>query len=181
MYGKHFDSMYSGSMVGAGFAVFSIMGYVIANMKPDRVVGFQVDLNTKILSATFGEDEGKIAGAIEYLCQPDPESRTAAEEGRRLVKVGAFSYRVVNGVKYDKIRNEEERREQNRQAQIRHREKSAGRKRTGSTPMAQRVRDQAEATGDTVTVQRIDEMAAGVTPGTLTASLPQSSGGTSPG
>ena len=123
MYGKHYDSMYSGSMVGAGFAVFSLMGYVIANMKPDRVVGFQVDLNTKILAATFGEDEGKIAGAIEFLCQPDSESRTPAEEGRRLVKVGTFSYRVVNGVKYDKIRNEEERREQNRLAQIRHREK----------------------------------------------------------
>ena len=163
MYGKHFDSMYSGSMVGAGFAVFSIMGYVIANMKPDRVVGFQVDLNTKILSATFGEDEGKITRAIEYLCQPDPESRTAAEEGRRLVKVGAFSYRVVNGVKYDKIRNEEERREQNRQAQIRHREKKKPRRKTEDMPSSgayKSAEKEAVAALESGDVKKFEEIAA---------------------
>ena len=124
MYGKQFDSMYCGSMVGKGFAVFSLMGYVIANMKPDKTVGFQVDLNSKILATVFGELEEKIVQAIEFLCAPDPHSRTPAEDGRRLMSVGQYSYRVVNGVMYDKIRNEEDRREQNRLAQCRHREKS---------------------------------------------------------
>jgi hypothetical protein len=123
MYGKSFDSKYTGSMVGKGFASFALLDYVIANMKPDATVGFQVDLNSKILSTVFGEPEESVVRAIEFLCAPDPESRTPDEEGRRLVKVGTFSYRVVNGVKYDKIRNEEDRREQNRLAQQRHREK----------------------------------------------------------
>ena len=123
MYGKHFASMYCGSMVGAGFGAFSVMGYVIANMKPDKTVGFQVELNTKLLAAIFGEGEETIQKAIDYLCGPDPSSRTPDEDGRRLAKVGQFAYRVVNGVLYDKLRNEEDRREQNRIAQQRHRQK----------------------------------------------------------
>jgi hypothetical protein len=124
MYGKSFDSKYTGSMVGKGFASFALLDYVIANMKPDKTVGFQVDLNSKILATVFGEPEESVVKAIEFLCAPDPKSRTTTEEGRRLVQVGTFSYRVVNGVKYDKIRNEEDRREQNRVAQQRHREKT---------------------------------------------------------
>lgn len=110
-------------MVGAGFGAFSVMGYVIANMKPDKTVGFQVELNSKLLAATFGETEDSIVKAIEFLCEPDLQSRTPSEGGRRLVKVGQFAYRVVNGVLYDEIRNEEERRDQNRLAQQRHRGK----------------------------------------------------------
>ena len=40
-------------------------------------------------------------------------------------------------------------------------------KRTGSTTMAERVRDQAEAAGDTAEVQRLDELAGGLPPGSL--------------
>jgi hypothetical protein len=101
------------------------MGYVIANMKPDKTVGFQVELNTKLLETVFGEPEADIQKSIDYLCAEDPDSRTVAEGGRRLVKVGTFAYRVVNGTTYDAIRNEEDRREQNRLAQQRHREKKA--------------------------------------------------------
>ena len=124
MYGKSFDSKYTGSMVGKGFASFALLDYVIANMKPDKTVGFQVDLNSTILATVFGEPEERVIQAIEFLCAPDPKTRTPGDEGRRLVKVGTFSYRVVNGVKYDKIRNEEDRREQNRLAQQRHRDKT---------------------------------------------------------
>lgn len=123
MYGKHFASMYCGSMVGAGFGVYSLMGYVIANMKPDKVVGFQVELNVKLLAVTFGETEEATQKAIDYLCAPDPDTRTEGEEGRRLVKVGKFAYRVVNGVHYNEMRNEEHRREQNRTAQANFRAK----------------------------------------------------------
>ena len=124
MYGKSFDSKYTGSMVGKGFASFALLDYVIANMKPDKTVGFKVDLNSTILATVFGEPEERVVAAIEFLCSPDPKTRTPGDEGRRLVKVGTFSYRVVNGVKYDKIRNEEDRREQNRLAQQRHRDKT---------------------------------------------------------
>jgi hypothetical protein len=131
MYGKHFSTMYTGSMVGAGFGAYALMGYVISNQQPDKVVGFQVELNPMLLATIFGEERGTIERAIEYLCAPDPNSRTLAEGGRRLVRVGQFAYRVVNGVVYNKIRNHEQRREQNRVAQQKFRE----RKKIKSTPL----------------------------------------------
>lgn len=114
MYGKHFSSMYTGSMVGAGALTFAVMGYVIANMKPDNDVGAQVELNPRLMAAIFGESEEDIRATIERLCAPDAESRSKDEAGRRLVKVGQFDYRVVNGAKYTAIRDEQARREYNR-------------------------------------------------------------------
>lgn len=124
MYGKHFASMYQGSMVGSGAIVFAVMGYVIANGIPDRTVGMQVDLNPKLLSFILGESEKDIAKAIKFLCEPDPDSRSDDHQGRRLVRLGQFSYQVVNGAKYRWIRDEEKRREQNRDAQRRRRLKN---------------------------------------------------------
>jgi hypothetical protein len=118
-------------MVGAGFGAYSIMGYVISNMKPDREVGFQVELNVTVLSAVFGESAAAIQEAIDFLCDTDKESRTPVEDGRRLVKVGQFAYRVVNGTLYASIRNEEARREQNRRAQ----EKFRNNRKPQSNPM----------------------------------------------
>jgi hypothetical protein len=123
MYGKIFSSMFTGSMYGAGSPVFALMSYVIANMRPDKEVGFQVELNVKDLANRIGETEETIQKALDHLCAPDGESRTSKEGGRRLVKIGSFDYRVVNGVQYAELRNEEERREKNRIRQQRHREK----------------------------------------------------------
>jgi hypothetical protein len=124
MYGKHFDSMYEGSMIGAGSVVFAVWGYVIANQKPDRVVGSQVDINTKLLAFILGESEKDVEKAVTFLCSPDSKSRSKAEDGRRLMRLGEFTYRVVNGAKYHAIRDEEARREQNREAKRRERLKN---------------------------------------------------------
>lgn len=123
MYGKHYKSMYTGSMIGMGTPAFAVMGYVLSNMQPNPAVGAQVELNPRLLAFIFGEDESVISKAIEKLCEPDPRSRTKDEEGRRLVRIGEFDYRVINGVKYIKIRNDEERMEANRQRQADHRAK----------------------------------------------------------
>ncbi len=122
MYGKHFASMYEGSMVGSGTHVFALMGYVIANYRPDPEVGGQVRLNPTLLATIFGETEKRIQEAIDFLCAPDIHSTTPVEEGRRLVKIGQFDYRVVNAKKYLEIKNEEERREANRVRQANYRD-----------------------------------------------------------
>jgi hypothetical protein len=122
MYGKHFESMYEGSMVGAGVTVFAVWGYVIAKMQPDRVVGFQVSLNPKLLASVLGGDEKEIQKAIAYLCAPDPLSRNKAEEGRRLVRLGQFDYQVVSGKLYSDIRDEEAKRAYNRERQAKRRQ-----------------------------------------------------------
>jgi hypothetical protein len=121
MFGKIFESLYRGSMVGAGSHVFAVWGYVIANMKPDRAVGFQVELNARLLAPTIGDTEDRMQKAIDFLCSPDENSRTPDEDGRRLKRLGKFDFQVVNGEKYRQIRDEEQRRQQNRDAQKRRR------------------------------------------------------------
>lgn len=108
-------------MVGSGAIVFAVMGYVIANYRLDRKVGAQVTLNPSLLAAILGEDEPDVVRAIEFLSSPDTRSTSKEDEGRRLVKIGEFDYRVVNGAKYATLRNEEERREYNRIKQQEHR------------------------------------------------------------
>ncbi len=107
MYGKHFESMYTGSMYGQTPIIFAVWGYVIAN--ENRKTG-TVELNPAVLSAVFGgEPLDKIVGAIEFLCAPDPNSRTKSEGGRRLIRGGQFLYKVVNSTKYGLMRNEDNR------------------------------------------------------------------------
>lgn len=110
-YGKIFDSLYTGSMVGAGINVFAVWSYVIANAKPPGII----ELNPRLLAATFGCDVASVTDAIEKLCAPDPESRTKEHDGRRLLAEGQFLYRIPTWAKYNQIRNEVERREKNRE------------------------------------------------------------------
>ena len=123
---KHYRSMYEGSMIGAGAAVFALMGYVISHQEYERGLGcWVVRLNPVLLSAVMGEKVDVIQGAIDYLCAPDKNSGSPLEEGRRLVGLGerSMEYRVVNGEKYQEMRDYEERKVQNREAQAKWREK----------------------------------------------------------
>ena len=122
MFGKHFKSMYDGSMYGAGADVFAVWGYVIAH-----TVKSAVELNTRKLASSIGMPPERVQVAIDYLCQPDPHSRNTEHEGRRLVKEGAFQYRVPSHDLYNGIRNEEERREYNRLKQQAYRDRMKAR------------------------------------------------------
>lgn len=106
MYGKYFASTFTGSMVGAGSVVFAVWGYVIANCRDGSV-----ELNPKLLAMILGDTPTKIQEAVDFLCSPDPESRTKEKEGRRMIHSGAFLYDVPNHSTYRKILNEDERRE----------------------------------------------------------------------
>jgi hypothetical protein len=116
MYGKHFSSMYEGSMMGAGPVVFAVWGYVIS-----KAVAEQVELNPRLMAVLIGCETREIESAIEYLCRPDENSRNSDEDGRRLVKVGQFAYRVVSHKIYNSIRHEDDRREYNRKKQAEYR------------------------------------------------------------
>lgn len=123
MFGKHFISMYTGSMVGAGALPFAIMGYVIAAQRPHRELGSVVELNPVLLATILGEDVKDVEKGLRFLCEPDTNSRSKEHGGRRLVEAGPFLYQVVNGAKYRAIRDEESRLEQLRRAQRKHRQK----------------------------------------------------------
>ena len=107
MYGKHFASMYTGSMFGAGLHVFGVWGYAISNVGMSHCV----ELNPRLLAAVLGTDPSAIEAAIAKLCEPDPGSRSKAEDGRRLVREGQYLYRVVNHEHYRAIRDNVERQE----------------------------------------------------------------------
>src|SRR5689334_3319517 len=109
MYGKAFESMYEGSMYGAGLAVFAVWGYVIAHIRKSRV-----ELNPVKLADTLGGSKQEIEQAIEELMQPDPNSRHKEYEGRRLIKEGQFQYFVPSWESYQKIRSADDRREYNK-------------------------------------------------------------------
>lgn len=116
--------MYEGSMIGAGSHVFAVMGYVIAHWRPDKEVGGQVRLNPDLLCHIIGEPIERINQAIDYLTAPDSKSTTPVEDGRRLIKIGQFDYRVVNAMKYHEIQSEEAKRESNRIRQQKHRDRA---------------------------------------------------------
>jgi len=121
MYGKSFESKYTGSMLGAGFNVFAVWDYITTNARSGTI-----ELNPKLLAFTLAGTrsgaEEEVREAIEFLCAVDPESRSRAEDGRRMVKEGEFQYRVVNWEIYQGIRNEEQRREYNRIKQAEYRQ-----------------------------------------------------------
>ncbi len=126
--------MYQGSMIGAGAVVFAVMGFVISNQVPDADVGSQVELNPKLLAFILGEPEEKITEAIKFLCAKDDKSRTPDCDGRRLIKLGEYAYQVVNGATYNSMRNEDDRRRQNREAKRRERARVVALKKSKPSP-----------------------------------------------
>lgn len=116
MYGKHFESMYEGSMYGAGVSVFAVWGYIISHARNGYI-----ELNPRKLADTLGGTQDQILEALEFLQAPDPNSRWKEEEGRRLVKEGEFQYRMPSWDKYQSIKSDQDRREYNRIKQAEHR------------------------------------------------------------
>lgn len=104
--------------MGAGPVVFAVWGYVIA-----KAVDSQVELNPRLLAVLIGTDEQSVREAIDYLCREDPESRSKENDGRRLVRLGQFSYSVTTHAAYRAIRHEDDRREYNRKKQAEYRQK----------------------------------------------------------
>ena len=138
-FGKIFETMFEGSLVGSGPVVYSVWSYVIAKQRPSRMHGSVVRIQPTVLAATLGVvTPADVEKAIDFLCSADPKSSTKKLDGKRLVKVGEFDYRVVNGAKYRAMRQAEERKMQNREAQQRFRDKAKDPDGDGeSEPMSQ--------------------------------------------
>lgn len=154
-FGKHYASMYEGSLVGKGPVVFSVMGYVIAKQVPNGEL-FYVELNPELLAFIIGCKVKEVDKAITFLCSPDKRSRTKTESGRRLVKEAEFLYRVVNGRKYRQMGSIQRRREQWREAKRR--------ERNPNVTQAERTHAEAVRNGDTHTAERMEHLSEGVAP-----------------
>jgi len=120
MYGKIFETMYEGSMVGAGAHVFAVWGYCISKADPEDHI---VRLNTAILSTAIGESVDRIVEAIGFLCSKDDDSTNTDHDGRRLLHLGGLSYLVVSHEHYRNMKSNEEQRAYFRDAKRKQRAK----------------------------------------------------------
>lgn len=71
-----------------------------------------VDMTTASIARRINIEEDIVVKAIEKFMQPDPTSRTPAQEGRRLEKIReSFGWKIINYMHYRDLRSEENRRE----------------------------------------------------------------------
>lgn len=126
MYVKLFASLYQGTLRGCSDEIL-----VFTNLLAHADIHGIVDKHWRAISEETGLSRERVEAAIDHLEAPDPESRSPENEGRRIVKMDehrAWGWKIVNYGKYRAIRNEDDRREQNRLAQERWRNKNKPRK-----------------------------------------------------
>ena len=125
MYGKIFKQIYKGTlaMVGPWQALVTFQQMIIL-ADQDGVV----DMTPDALSRETTIPLDIITKGLEALSQPDPESRTPDEEGRRIVLLSdnrSWGWRIVNYDHYRKLQTDEERRAYHRRYYREKRSKSA--------------------------------------------------------
>lgn len=135
MFGKVFESMFTGSLFGSGPTTFAVWTYAIVNARPPG----EVELNPKLLAATLGCSEADVLEALETLCAPDPNSRSADEDGRRLVQEANFLYRIPTWDHYQRVRDHEARKAKWREDKRRQRSDKNGQ--VSGQPHRERDRD----------------------------------------
>jgi hypothetical protein len=101
MYGKLFASCFTGSMSGSGADMFAVWAYVLANSDMNGTV----ELNPKLIAVMIGMPEDNVKAVLEKLQQPDPNSRSREQDGKRLIRHGEFLYEIVNYLFYRAIQN----------------------------------------------------------------------------
>lgn len=126
MYGKHFERMYRGSMMGAGPDVFAVWGYAISHAQKDSIV----ELNPELMAVLIGMPKERVEKAMEFLMSPDPKSRNPDHEGRRMIRQGQYEFLLTTASYYRGIQSPEDLREYNR---IKQRESRA--RRSGQAPI----------------------------------------------
>lgn len=122
MYVKLFSSIYQGTLRGRPHCLL-----VFTNLLAHADSHGIVDMHPNAIADEVGLDVSEVRKTLLILEEPDSESRSPEAEGRRIVRLDehrAWGWQIVNYVKYRSIKNEDDRREQNRAAQERWRNKN---------------------------------------------------------
>lgn len=114
MYGKLFTQMYDGTLASSGVwqALVTFQQLVILADKKG-----QVDMTLDAIARRTTIPIDILEKGIAALSKPDPDSRSEAEEGRRIVLLEpsrTWGWRLVNHAHYRAMRTEDERREYHR-------------------------------------------------------------------
>lgn len=143
MYVKLFASLYQGTLRGKSDEIL-----VFTNLLAHADKHGIVDKHWRAISEETGLSKEQVQAAIKNLEAPDIESRSPEMNGARITRLDehrAWGWMVVNYEKYRAIRNEDDRREQNRIAQERWRNKHL----VSNVSRAKPLSAQAEAEADT--------------------------------
>lgn len=148
VYAKLFTSIYQGTLRGNshGLLVFTNL---LAHCDKDGIA----DIHPRAIAEEVGLSIEQVRAALDVLESPDSESRSPEEHGRRIIRMDehrAWGWRVVNYCKYRSIRNEEDRREQNREAQARWRNKNKPASAEVSRNQPQSAHTEAEAEAEAI-------------------------------
>ena len=122
MYVKLFSSLYQGTLRGRSDEIL-----VFTNLLAYADQHGIVDKHFKAIADETGLPVDRVQAAILALESPDTESRSPEHEGRRIIRMDehrVWGWKIVNYGKYRSIRSEDDRREQNRLAQERWRQKN---------------------------------------------------------
>ena len=122
MYAKIFASLYQGTLRGRTHEIL-----VFTNLLAHADAAGYVDKHFRAVAEETGLTQEEVRAAILILEAPDPESRSPECAGARLIRMDehrAWGWKIVNHGKYRAIKNEDDRREQNKLAQARWREKN---------------------------------------------------------
>jgi hypothetical protein len=135
MYCKLFASLYQGTLRGQANEIL-----VFTNLLAHCDAAGFVDKHFRAIAEETGLDVEKVKCAITTLESPDPESRSAELGGARIERIDShrvWGWRVVNFLKYRSIRDAEDRKEQNRLAQARFRNKEVSQSKPASAKVSQ--------------------------------------------
>jgi hypothetical protein len=109
--------MYQGTLRGNSHGLL-----VFTNLLAHADKEGRADIHPKAIAEEVGLTVDEVKAAIEMLATPDEDSRSPELDGRRITLLDehrSWGWLVVNYVKYRSIRDEEDRREQNRISQER--------------------------------------------------------------
>jgi hypothetical protein len=114
VYVKIFPQMYDGTLATRGpWEALVTFQQLLVLADPVGIV----DMTSEAISRRTTIPLNIITAGITALEQPDPESRSPAEDGRRIVRLSearSWGWRIVNYLEYRDIRDEEHRREYQR-------------------------------------------------------------------
>jgi hypothetical protein len=122
VYCKLFSSIYQGTLRGNSHGLL-----VFTNLLAHADQYGRVDVHPKAIAEEIGLSIEQVKAALLDLEAPDAESRSPENEGCRIVRMDehrAWGWQITNYVKYRSIKNEEDRRTQNRIAQEKWRNKN---------------------------------------------------------
>jgi hypothetical protein len=109
MFAKIFTSIFEGTMYGNPDGIITLMVMLVL-ADPEGMV----DMTPQAIAARTSIPLDIIKRGIEFLEQPDHDSRSDREEGRRIKLISedrSWGWQIVNYEHYRKLRSEEERRE----------------------------------------------------------------------